>query len=252
MTDLLDRFRAHLESADRSPRTVDIRLRDLSAFVAWFEQTTGREFEPVAVTPPDVRDYRAYLQTVKGLKPNTVNRALSSLSVFFTWAQGEGLVATNPCRAVRPVPQQPRPPRRLDRNVALNDRSGHIVVRSGKRGKYREVPLNAGARKALREWLEVRPDVDSDALFIGRDRIPLKPRGVQRRLDFYARRAGLEGVTPHVLRHTFGKNLVDAGRPLTEVAALLGHARLNTTGVYTQPGQEDPRRAVEAVDWEES
>ncbi|HEY68813.1 MAG TPA: site-specific integrase [Thermoflexia bacterium] len=196
MTDLLDRFRAHLESADRSPRTVDIRLRDLSAFVAWFEQSTGKPFEPVAVTPPDVRDYRAYLQTVKGLKPNTVNRALSSLSVFFTWAQGEGLVATNPCRAVRPVPQQPRPPRRLDRkeqavlrravqevlqlaelkaqlahdphhpalvrarrdrallalmldaglrvgevcalrldDVALNDRSGHIVVRSGKRGK---------------------------------------------------------------------------------------------------------------------
>ncbi|HEY68812.1 MAG TPA: tyrosine-type recombinase/integrase [Thermoflexia bacterium] len=114
------------------------------------------------------------------------------------------------------------------------------------------MPLNSGTRKALRAWLEVRPEVESDTLLIGRDRIPLKPRGVQRRLDFYARRAGLEGVTPHVLRHTFGKNLVNAGRPLTEVAALLGHARLNTTGVYTQPGQDDLRRAVEAVDWEES
>jgi integrase/recombinase XerD len=74
---------------------------------------------------------------------------------------------------------------------------------------------------------------------------------VQRRLDYYARRAGLEDVTPHALRHTFAKNLVDAGRPLTEVAALLGHARLNTTAVYTQPGQADLRQAVEAVDWGE-
>jgi site-specific recombinase XerD len=44
---------------------------------------------------------------------------------------------------------------------------------------------------------------------------------------------------------------VGTGRPLTEVAALLGHAWLNTTAVYTQPGQADLRRAVEAVDWEE-
>ncbi|MCD6554033.1 MAG: phage integrase N-terminal SAM-like domain-containing protein, partial [Anaerolineae bacterium] len=76
-TDFFDQFRAYLESADRSPRTVDVRLRDLEAFATWFEQTTGKPFEPVAVTPLDVRDYRAYLQTVKGLKPNTVNRALT-------------------------------------------------------------------------------------------------------------------------------------------------------------------------------
>ena len=311
-TDFLDQFRAHLEAADRSPRTVDVRLRDMSTFATWFEQTTGKPFEPVAVTPLDVRDYRAYLQTVRGLKPNTVNRALTSLSTFFHFCQEVGLVASNPCRKVRPVAQQPRPPRWLSRqeqaalrralaeelqlaelkaqvagdphhpalvrtrrdqailallldaglrvsevcalrldDVVLNDRSGHLVVRSGKRGKYREVPLNAGARQALRAWLEVRPQVKSDALLIGRDRVPLGTRGVQRRLDHYARRAGLENVTPHALRHTFGKNLVDAGRPLTEVAALLGHARLNTTAVYTQPGQADLRQAVEAVDWED-
>jgi len=309
--DPLAQFRAYLQAADRSPRTVELRLSDLEDFVAWFEETTGKSFEPVAVTPLDVRDYRAYLQTVRQLKPNTVNRALSSLSTFFRFCQDQALVATNPCRKVRPVAEQPRPPRWLSRqeqaalrhefdealqlaelkarvfgdphhpalvrarrdkallallldaglrvsevcalrldDVVLNDRSGHLVVRMGKRGKYREVPLNAGARQALRAWLEVRPQVESQALLVGRDRVPLGTRGVQRRLDYYARRAGVEGVTPHALRHTFGKNLVDAGRPLTEVAALLGHARLNTTAVYTQPGQADLRQAVEAVDWE--
>jgi integrase/recombinase XerD len=140
---------------------------------------------------------------------------------------------------------------RLD-DVVLNDRSGYLTVRSGKRGKYREIPLNAGARKALWAWLEVRPEVDANVVFTGRDLQPLRPRGVQRRVAWYARRAGLEDVTPHVLRHSFAKNLVDAGRPLTEVAVLLGHARLSTTAIYTQPGQEDLRHAVEAVEWEES
>ena len=310
--DFLNRFRSHLETADRSERTVDVRRRDMTAFVAWFEQTTGKPFDPLAVTPPDIRDYRSHLQTVRNLKPNTVNRALSSLSVFFKWAQGEGLVGANPCRGVRPVAQQARPPRWLDRkeqaalrrafqevaqraqwkallaentripalirarrdqallalmldaglrvrevcdlhlnDVVLNDRSGKVIVRSGKRGKYREVPLNAGARKALREWREVRPKGDTDFLLLGRDQQPLQPRGVQRRIAWYARRAEVESVTPHALRHTFGKNLVDAGRPLTEVAALLGHKRLDTTAIYTQPGRKDLRQAVEAVEWEE-
>jgi integrase/recombinase XerD len=311
-TDYLDQFRAYLQAADRRPRTVDVRLRDMTAFATWFGQTTGKPFTPVAVTPLDVRDYRAYLQAVRGLKPNTVNRALTSLSTFFRFCQDTSLVATNPCKAVRAVAQQQRPPRWLSRqeqgalrraiseelqlaelkaqvagdphtpalvrtrrdqailallmdaglrvsevcalkldDVVLNDRSGHLVVRFGKRGKYREVPLNAGARQALRAWLEMRPQVKSDVLLIGRDRVPMGPRGVQRRLVYYARKAGVEDATPHALRHTFAKNLVDAGRPLTEVAALLGHARLNTTAVYTQPGQADLRQAVEAVDWEE-
>jgi integrase/recombinase XerC len=56
---------------------------------------------------------------------------------------------------------------RLD-DVVLNDRSGYLTVRSGKRGKYREIPLNAGARKALRAWLEVRPEVDANVVFTGR------------------------------------------------------------------------------------
>jgi hypothetical protein len=104
---------------------VNVRLRDVTAFATWFEQTTGKPFgvaqdkpfEPVAVTPLDVRDYRAYLQAVRGFKPNTVNRSLTSLSTFFRFCQDTGLVATNPCRAVRAVGQQQRPPRWLSRQA---------------------------------------------------------------------------------------------------------------------------------------
>ena len=56
--------------------------------------------------------------------------------------------------------------------------------------------------------------------------------------------ADIEGLTPHTLRHTFAKNLIDAGRPLTVVAALMGHESLNTLAIYTRPSREDLARAV--------
>jgi site-specific recombinase XerD len=56
--------------------------------------------------------------------------------------------------------------------------------------------------------------------------------------------ASLEDVTAHTLRHSFAKNLVDAGMPLDQVATLLGHESLDTTRIYTQPSERDLERAV--------
>jgi len=59
--------------------------------------------------------------------------------------------------------------------------------------------------------------------------------------------AGIAGLTPHILRHTFAKNLIDAGRPLTVVAALMGHESLDTLAIYTRPSRDDLARAVADV-----
>ena len=55
---------------------------------------------------------------------------------------------------------------------------------------------------------------------------------------------GVEDVTPHTLRHRFGKHALGAGRDLVTVATLPGHQRLETTAVYTEPSWEDLERAV--------
>ena len=128
------------------------------------------------------------------------------------------------------------------KDVEITDRKGKLIVRQGKGGKHREIPLNSFARDALKEWAKVGGN--KDPLFHGKRGDRLSSSGVYRRLIELARRANIQGVTPHVLRHSFSKNLVDAGVGLERVAALLGHSNLNTTRIYTTPGMRDLENAV--------
>ena len=76
---------------------------------------------------------------------------------------------------------------------------------------------------------------------------PLTIRGVQASLAKFGTYAKLEECTPHVLRHTFGKNLADAGTPIQVIADLMGHESLETTRRYVQPGHDDLAAAVERI-----
>lgn len=132
------------------------------------------------------------------------------------------------------------------KDIELTDRKGRLIVRQGKGGKHREVPLNSLARDSLKAWIKVHSK--SDSLFEGKRGDRLSPSGVYRRLAELARRANIEGVSPHTLRHTFSKNLVDSGVGLERVAILLGHSNLNTTRIYTTPGKRDLEKAVEQLE----
>jgi len=128
-------------------------------------------------------------------------------------------------------------------DLVLSDRAGQLTVRAGKGGKFREVPLNAEARRALRDYLGVRPMVEAPLLFMGQ-RGALTSSAVRKIVEKCGRRAGIEDVTPHVLRHSCARALLDAGVDLVAVAALLGHEDLKTTAIYTKPSVQDLERAV--------
>ncbi|MDI3535355.1 MAG: hypothetical protein PWQ82_1720 [Thermosediminibacterales bacterium] len=134
-------------------------------------------------------------------------------------------------------------------DVMIRERSGYIVVRSGKGNKYREVPLNLTARRVLKAWIEVRGS-DPGPLFPGRGGRHITARSIEYMISRYAYDARLENVTPHVLRHTFCKSLVDAGESLDRVAVLAGHADLNTTAKYTRPTRKDLQNSVDKLAWE--
>lgn len=135
-------------------------------------------------------------------------------------------------------------------DLQLAERKGQVLVRQGKGGRERSVPLNVDARKALQSWLTVRPERGNRVWIAVEDEQSegLSSRAIQRVLIRIGQDAGLEHLTPHVCRHTFAKNLVDSGVGLEKVAALLGHSSLNTTRIYITPNQKDLEQAVERLE----
>jgi site-specific recombinase XerD len=129
-------------------------------------------------------------------------------------------------------------------SLNLSARKGFVVV-LGKGEKRRRVPLNKEARSMLEQYLAIRGE-QPGPLFFGKRGEPLGERGIQRRVEALGQAAGLS-VTPHDLRHTFAKRLLNSGAQLTEVSKLLGHSRLETTGRYVQPGDEDLELAVDRL-----
>jgi len=110
----------------------------------------------------------------------------------------------------------------------------------GKGDKVRVVFLSVAAKKAVAEYLKKRGDM-SDALFVGygrakkgKDLSPITPRSIERLVKQYAIKAGItRNVTPHTIRHSFATDLLENGADLRSVQALLGHANIATTQVYT-------------------
>jgi site-specific recombinase XerD len=134
-------------------------------------------------------------------------------------------------------------------DIEISPRKGSLTVRVGKGEKYHRVPLTIDTRKALEAHLAERDVEDEDYLFLGQRDDPLQPPGIYYLVNRYACDARLEDVTPHTLRHTFGKNSVDAGVSLDRVAQLLGHESIETTRIYTTPSEQDLQREVEKIAW---
>lgn len=130
----------------------------------------------------------------------------------------------------------------LDRDQ-INLKKGEFSVR-GKGDKVRLVFLSENAKTFLGEYLNNRADVE-EPLFIGTaaqsrkrlsSRAPqrLTPRSIERLVKHYAAKAGIsKKVTPHILRHCYATDLLENGADLRSVQALLGHASIATTQIYT-------------------
>lgn len=106
----------------------------------------------------------------------------------------------------------------------------------GKGEKVRVVFLSPTAKDAVAQYLKARKDME-EALFVDGRATKLHritPRDVQRHIKVYAAKAGITSkVTPHTLRHVFATDLLTNGADLRSVQALLGHASINTTQIYT-------------------
>ena len=118
----------------------------------------------------------------------------------------------------------------------VNVREGYLTV-VGKGSKERAVPVGKSALRALRAYLERRSELDRSGggahVFVARGGHSITRQAFWKRLRECALRAGIDGVTPHVLRHSFATHLLEGGADLRSVQMMLGHADLSTTQIYT-------------------
>jgi site-specific recombinase XerD len=233
-------YRQHMVAAGRRPATVNRRLDALRRLCRWARSTgalaadaalgvrpmrTTRNQQPVGLTDVEVH---ALLRAAGASSHGLAARNYALVQLMLQAGLRVGEVATLQMA-----------------DITMSDRSGSVRVRHGKGFKAREIPLNATARRALKQFLAGRPTSrkETDApLFVSSRDTAMPVRTIQAVIASLARRARLKraAVSAHTLRHTVALGyLRDNPGKLVELASQLGHDSLDTTAVYTRPSRDD-------------
>jgi len=241
--------------------------------------TTFLGRSPDTATAEDLRCYQLHL-TETGVRPPSINGAVSALRFFFSVtldrpevtklltfvAEPRKIpVVLSPEEVTRFLDAAPGPKYkaafsaaygaglRVSEVVALKVSdvdSGRMLLRieQGKGRKDRFAMLSPQLLELLRDWWRIaRPQV---WLFPGRDRInPLTTRQFNRAVHAAAHMAEVaKRVTPHTLRHSFATHLLEQNIDIRVIQVLLGHAKLETTSLYTRVATNTIRTVMSPLD----
>lgn len=230
---------------ERKPATINKALVILKGFFAW-----AAELGIININPArKVKLVEQQSLAPKWLDRNEQNRLLRTIELekgLFKQFRDKAMVLLMLMAGLR-VEELTR---LMLSDITIGGRSGNVIVRRGKRDKYREIPLNKDIRYALTEYLEQRSAhkyKDSPKLFVSERSPKITTRALQHLMKEYAYKAKIEGLTCHALRHTFCHNLIVAGEGIEKVAMLAGHKSIETTRIYTIPGEKELQSAVEKL-----
>jgi len=194
----------------------------------------------------------------------STSRKLNSIRTFFRFLKNEKVVNFNPALEV-PHPKYTQPaPRifssleyRAIRDVAKKDprtyalveillqtgmkigelanlkiddiKDSEIIVRSYSKSPERVIPLSKSVKKAINDYLKIRPKSDSSYLFITRNHKPLLVRNIRQIIDRCFDEVGIKDATVNDFRSTFIAYQLQKGVSIDYVAKIVGHRRLSST-----------------------
>jgi site-specific recombinase XerD len=263
----LVKYRRLLKRRNYSPHTIKTDLNTLEHFLNWLPQPWTE------VTPSQVSTYIEFLLGQGLTPKTINCRLDSVRGFFTYLNQEEGTPRSNPVkkgsalRLARPLPRYlkdeevtrlfSRIQKGRDRAIfMLMLRCGlrveevahlrlqdldlsqrRILVCRGKGNKDRVVYISPDAERTLRDYLKSRSSSKVQEIFLVNKGTcrgkPISVRGIQKRMEYYARKAGLE-ISCHHLRHTMATQLLNADADLVTIQDLLGHTRIKTTQRYAK------------------
>jgi len=235
-------YRSYLLTVQNaSPATVNRRLASLNNFFRWHLSGCKGKPKPnpcvgvstiTTIDPaPKALDVKSLRRLLREVHVHGSPRDIAILEVLCGTAVrvGELVLLSN-------------------QDVDVSERKGTLHVRHGKGRSSRQLPLNVDVRKALLEWIAVRPAVQSSYLFTGQRGEKMTPSGVWRLVKKYGEMANLPTLTVHSLRHTVLTRLVrELGTDLPTVMKISGHRNVKTLMRYCEPTAEDISAAVERL-----
>lgn len=276
------RYRRALKRKNYSAHTIKNYMNIIDHFMRWL-------MVPIAeVTPKEIGGYIDHLLR-KRRTPKTITCHLQTIRLFFDYLMNEeGINVVNPVTRISLRLPKPLPRHLKDDQVSrlfafitdLRDRAmfmlmlrcglrveevahltvdaveyqrRQIFVYNGKGGKDRVVYMSDDARSALLAYVERRSSKAKGLFLVQKGPMrgkPLSVRGIQKRIEYYARKSSLD-VSCHQLRHTMATQLLNADTDLVTIQDLLGHDQITTTQRYCHVAnlkvQRDYYKAMDVV-----
>ncbi|EKD85999.1 MAG: hypothetical protein ACD_37C00536G0001 [uncultured bacterium] len=266
LVDASAKFKDFLKDKGHSTSTIVAYGKDIEQLVEFLKELEKHQVHEVVK-----EDLEAFLAKMnnEGYTPKSISRKINSTRTFYRFLKINEYVTDDPSLLVAHPKYQLAPPRILTpteyralRDAARNDaRMSAIIelllqtgIRIGeltalrlsdiqkdslhipameKHGE-RAVPLNKRAQEALNKYLEVRPNVPEDHLFITKSGKPFLIRNIRTSVERYFRLAEIKHAKVNDLRHTFVAHHLKHGASIVLLSKILGHKRLSTTERYLE------------------
>jgi site-specific recombinase XerD len=216
-------------------------------------------------------DLQAFLAKMNqnGYTPKSLSRKLNSTRTFYRFLKVNEIITDDPSLLVSHPRYELAPPRILKpteyralRDASRNDprmfaiielllqtgiRIGELAelrlsdmqpealrIRPYEKHIERTVPLNKSAKEALHRYMQIRPKVEDEHIFVTKSGKPFLVRNIRTAIERYFRLAEIENAKVNDLRHTFVAHHIKHGVSLVLLSKILGHKRISTTERYLE------------------
>lgn len=266
LRDAHEQFKNFLKEKKHSTSTIVAYGKDIEQMVAFLEELEKHHIHDVK--KEDIEAFLGKMSTA-GYTPKSISRKINSTRTFYRFLKVNEYITDDPSLLVSHPRYELAPPRILTpteyralRDAARNDprmfaiielllqtgiRIGELAalelsdiqgetltIRALEKHEERSVPLNRAVKEALKRYLEIRPKVKEERLFVTKSGRPFLVRNIRTAIERYFRICDIKNAKVNDLRHTFVAHHLKHGASIVLLSKILGHKRLSTTERYLE------------------